>query len=71
VNSFKDYFEANSPTEARAAALKTLIGTEASTIKGQFRLLVGVIVQKVLRFSADYGRYRQESLVTPSQALNL
>ncbi|KAF8056705.1 hypothetical protein FPV67DRAFT_1456807 [Lyophyllum atratum] len=40
VNGFKDHFDADSRTKARAAALKTLIGTEASTIKGQFRLLI-------------------------------
>ncbi|KAF8150579.1 hypothetical protein B0H34DRAFT_143760 [Crassisporium funariophilum] len=40
INGFKDYFEAESPTQARAEALKSLISTEASTAKSQFRLLI-------------------------------
>ncbi|KAG6808387.1 hypothetical protein H0H92_004303 [Tricholoma furcatifolium] len=36
-NGFKDFFEHGAPTQARSDALRTLIGKEASYIKGQFK----------------------------------
>ncbi|KAG6827060.1 hypothetical protein H0H92_013351, partial [Tricholoma furcatifolium] len=36
-NGFKDFFENGAPTQARSDVLRTLIGKEASYIKGQFK----------------------------------